>query len=337
MARPIKNNAEYFGHDADMRNNIKIKALRRKFGNGGYAIWCFILETLTDSANFCIEYTEINQELMAADFDINVEELQDIVAFCVRINLLKLSDDNFLYSEEHKSRFEQLIEKRERRSQINRQNGQKGGNPNFQKDKSNPYYQTTERITENITERITEDITEQITETLPKTEKEQKKISEDNSKVKESKGKESKVKDIIRVAKATMSTKVDDSVPQNDFNAENFKKFFNSEIKNGNSVIMQIRAVTGGRAMTLKARLREYGEAALKEAVMKAVKSDFLNGKNNKGFVASFDWIMRPNNFPKVLEGNYDNNKIPPHGANDMHRNGQILHTDNMDYTAGLW
>ena len=32
-----------------------------------------------------------------------------------------------------------------------------------------------------------------------------------------------------------------------------------------------------------------------------------MNGKNGKGWVASFDWMMCPTNFPKVLEGNYDN------------------------------
>ena len=52
MARPKKNNAEYFTHDADMRNDVKIKALRRKFSHTGYAVWNYLLETLTDSDFF---------------------------------------------------------------------------------------------------------------------------------------------------------------------------------------------------------------------------------------------------------------------------------------------
>ena len=47
MARPKKNNADYFPHDADMRNDPKIRALRRKFGLKGYAIWNMFLESLT--------------------------------------------------------------------------------------------------------------------------------------------------------------------------------------------------------------------------------------------------------------------------------------------------
>lgn len=38
MARPNKNNAEYFSHDADMRNDVKVKALRRRFSHTGYAV-----------------------------------------------------------------------------------------------------------------------------------------------------------------------------------------------------------------------------------------------------------------------------------------------------------
>jgi uncharacterized protein YdaU (DUF1376 family) len=35
-------------------------------------------------------------------------------------------------------------------------------------------------------------------------------------------------------------------------------------------------------------------------------KSDFLTGRKND-FKAGFDWILKPSNFKKVIEGNYDN------------------------------
>lgn len=114
MARPTKNNAEYFSHDADMRNDVKVKALRRKFQHMGYAVWCFILESLTDGEFFEIDYSELNRELIAADFDVSVEDLEKIVEYCCKIGLLQLTDDNRLYSEAHKRRFSSLIEKRKR-------------------------------------------------------------------------------------------------------------------------------------------------------------------------------------------------------------------------------
>ena len=115
MARPNKNNAEYFSHDADMRNDVKVKALRRRFSHTGYAVWCYILETLTDTDFFEIEYSELDQELLAADFDISVDELRNIIDYCCKINLLQLNEDGTrLYSETHKKRFSGLITKRER-------------------------------------------------------------------------------------------------------------------------------------------------------------------------------------------------------------------------------
>ena len=114
MARPQKNSAEYFSHDADMRNDVKVKALRRKFQHKGYAVWCFILEALTDGEYFEIDYSELNREFLAADFDVSVEELEQIVDYCCRIGLLQLSADNRLYSDAHRRRFSWLIEKRRR-------------------------------------------------------------------------------------------------------------------------------------------------------------------------------------------------------------------------------
>ena len=114
MARPSKNNAEYFSHDADMRNDVKIKALRRRFSHKGYAVWCFILETLTDTDYFEIDFNEVSQELLAADYDITVEELREIVQYCELIGLLQITPENKVFSAAHQRRFSGLITKRER-------------------------------------------------------------------------------------------------------------------------------------------------------------------------------------------------------------------------------
>ena len=114
MARPQKNNALYFSHDADMRNDVKVKALRRKFQHTGYAVWCFILESLTDCDYFEIDYNELNRELLAADFDVPVELLEEIVDYCCKVGLLQMTEDQHLYSEAHQRRFASLMEKRKR-------------------------------------------------------------------------------------------------------------------------------------------------------------------------------------------------------------------------------
>jgi hypothetical protein len=68
-----------------------------------------------------------------------------------------------------------------------------------------------------------------------------------------------------------------------------------------------VHALTSKRKSMINSRLKEYGSEQMKLMIDKAAASSFLNGSN--GWMASFDWIMRPNNFVKVLEGNYDDRK----------------------------
>lgn len=62
------------------------------------------------------------------------------------------------------------------------------------------------------------------------------------------------------------------------------------------------------RYKSLVARINQYGLEKIIQAMEKIKQSDFLCGKNSKGWTITFDWFVLPNNFPKVLEGNYDNN-----------------------------
>lgn len=73
--------------------------------------------------------------------------------------------------------------------------------------------------------------------------------------------------------------------------------------------INPIRSLNNGSKRTdnLRARIREYGEDAVIEAIDNIRSSDFLQGKGNKGWMITFDWFVLPTNFPKVLEGNYNN------------------------------
>lgn len=61
------------------------------------------------------------------------------------------------------------------------------------------------------------------------------------------------------------------------------------------------------RHQLLKARIKEYGVESILEAIEKIKASDFLMGRTGDGWTITFDWFVRPNNFPKVLDGNYQN------------------------------
>lgn len=93
----MKNNADYFSHDSQMRNDVKVRALRKKFGLAGYAVWCFLLELLTDADYFRVQFGAIDRELLAIDFDVEVAEIEAIVAYCCTIGLL-VNEEDTLYS-----------------------------------------------------------------------------------------------------------------------------------------------------------------------------------------------------------------------------------------------
>ena len=78
--------------------------------------------------------------------------------------------------------------------------------------------------------------------------------------------------------------------------------------------IRPIRNIGTGskRSDLLRARIREYGQDTVIEAIGNIMESDFLQGKNGRGWMITFDWFLLPGNFQKVLEGNYDNRNHAP-------------------------
>lgn len=117
-----------------------------------------------------------------------------------------------------------------------------------------------------------------------------------------------------------------------DVDWKKFLDFFNATV-NG-SQIPKIRTITEERKKFIRARVKEFGKNALATAVKKAAASDFLNGCGNKAFVASFDWIFRPTNFPKVLEGNYDNKNLDYANRRDNGKTQRDIDRERRDREA---
>lgn len=115
------------------------------------------------------------------------------------------------------------------------------------------------------------------------------------------------MKDIIDAEDEKEKEKLAAKEKENDRFVKDFKDFFNGTMSEADAIIPRVQVIGGQRKQYLLARLREYGKDTVEDVVRKAAVSDFLNGKNSKAWVATFDWMFRPNNFPKVLDGNYDN------------------------------
>lgn len=96
------------------------------------------------------------------------------------------------------------------------------------------------------------------------------------------------------------------------------KNFFNMTMNQAGAIIPRCKSCGGKRAGYVKARIREYGLDSVYEMISKASVSDFLNGKNDRGWKANFEWLFLPTNFPKVLEGIYDNKSIQHNNGNNQ-------------------
>ncbi len=64
--------------------------------------------------------------------------------------------------------------------------------------------------------------------------------------------------------------------------------------------------VTDKRRGSINAVIKEFGEDAVKEALLKVESCPHLVGKNDRGWRADFDWLMNKNNLLKVMEGRYE-------------------------------
>ena len=100
----------------------------------------------------------------------------------------------------------------------------------------------------------------------------------------------------------------EEEVANHDF--DEIISFFNQQMKGKG--IQQVAIITSERRQAFDRLVSQTGvnKDTLKQAIKNAAESDFLNGKGPKGWVASFDWMMMPQNFQKVLENNYRNKPV---------------------------
>jgi hypothetical protein len=131
MARPKKDNAEFFPHVVHMRNDDKIKALRRKFKLQGYAIYNMLIEYLAGKDNFHFEYNAFTLELIAGDFDAEVKDIQEIISYCLTLDLLQ-NENGFIRCRTLVNKLEPLLSKRKR----DRERVIAGENPHSKGEKS---------------------------------------------------------------------------------------------------------------------------------------------------------------------------------------------------------
>ena len=87
----------------------------------------------------------------------------------------------------------------------------------------------------------------------------------------------------------------------------------------------QVQKLTPPRRAAILGRLKDIGglEGWI-EAINRAASAPHLIGNNDRQWMASFDWLTKPANFTKLMEGNYDprSNTNSPSNGNSSGRRG---------------
>ena len=126
----------------------------------------------------------------------------------------------------------------------------------------------------------------------------------------------------------------EEAVANNDF--DEIISFFNQQMKG--KAIPQVALKTPERRRAYEQLIAQTGvdKESVKQAIINAAASDFLNGKGQKGWIADFDWIMVPQHFQKVLENFYRNKQVTQtqygttNGYQDPRRGVEASRTDSF-------
>lgn len=76
----------------------------------------------------------------------------------------------------------------------------------------------------------------------------------------------------------------------------------------------ELKSIENTRRKLTRARIRQYGKQVFADAIKKVAAAKWLEGKT----WFNYDWLIRPNNFDKVISGNYDERTGAPQQAANL-------------------
>lgn len=140
-------------------------------------------------------------------------------------------------------------------------------------------------------------------------------------------------KDLTKTQQSTNKDLTTNKNDKNDKNDKNSKIVSLEDKKNGinyqqiadmyNDTCVsfpKLSKLSDSRKKAIKARLNVYTVDDFKKMFEMAESSDFLKGKNDKNWSATFDWLIKDSNMVKVLDGNYQNKDYSPVTTSDTNK-----------------
>lgn len=301
-----KDGFQYYKVDTDRYDDVRIRKLRRSYGTKGISVYDYLLAQVYRH-NGCYAIFDDDCVFGVSEyFDIKEDVVRTIVGYCGDVGLFNkdlLDRDSVITSHAIQVRYIEMCKAARRTSA----------------DIPKAYVLIEEDESFGIPIRFTGNSveTEVITENFGK----KRKIPEKSEKIQE-KTPISKVKYSIEGDTSTNADVLSDShesdtanatgttlfgveevqEKQDSVNYEELAKYWNDTTK---CVFGKVLSIDHNRRKMTSARIKEYGKDKFAEAIRKASQSEYL--KSVAWF--NFDWMIKPNNFTKLLEGNYDERK----------------------------
>lgn len=289
----------------DFFNNRQIKKLRRIAGGDTYTIIYLKLQLLSIDNGGIIEYKGTEKDIfeqLELEIDEDIDNIKITMNFLMANDLLECVDNDVFLNEvptligsECKSA--ERVRKYRKNKELENQKALQSNNKTLQCNA--PPLQSNTNVTKCNTEIEKEKELELDLELETETEIDTKSQSINQS-----------INQDCTLGKE-MPTQLENSVKSEIKNNSEQAKI----IEEWNSIDDNVPNVTlirsgSTRQRLLQARINEYGFDNVLKAIDNVKNSQYLKGYV-KSFRITFDWFIKPNNFPKVLDGNYNDFTTP--------------------------
>ena len=270
----------FIKHDLFTCNDDKIKKLLSKFHEAGYGIWWSIVEQLSQDEEHKLSISDLIENVQCDLRAKNTSTISAVVDFCIQYNLL-VQEDELVYSERVLAQYEEINEIRKKNSENVKMRWENDKKAKELNENNTVVYENDTVVSEALYEGNTDN-----------------KDSKDNKDNKDSKDNKDNKND--KEDKERKDTKVSKRKDYISFVQECYKNSCSEKFP-------KLIKMSEAREAHCYNLVEKFGKDKVKEGFEKASKSAFLTGVNDNGWKATFDWLVLPSNFLKVLEGNYDN------------------------------
>lgn len=114
----------WFKHDSNASQDLKLKALRKRYGWQGSGWYWYLIETLRNETDYKLEYSDFTFDSLAEDMKVEVEQVKKFIDDCIEKLHLFSKDGNYFSSERLLRDMAFLDDKREKARSAGRISGE---------------------------------------------------------------------------------------------------------------------------------------------------------------------------------------------------------------------